>query len=180
MPTGALSGIDNAVELVAGEHHACARKTDDTIWCWGNNDYGQLGDGSTTIRSTPVELTTISDLAEISLGTTFTCERKTDGTVWCWGKGYNAQLGDGLRRQVLGAADPPFEDQLGLEAVPLPQEMLHRDHRAESVRIGMPVRAQHELSARRQRSAESIDVGPGHRMPCAARASRASARAAPG
>jgi alpha-tubulin suppressor-like RCC1 family protein len=50
----AVSGISTAVELTAGFNHTCARLSDGTLRCWGYNGNGQLGDGTTTNRTTPV------------------------------------------------------------------------------------------------------------------------------
>jgi alpha-tubulin suppressor-like RCC1 family protein len=76
--------------------HSCARKTDDSLWCWGYNIYGQLGDGTTTDRSTPVAVTTLgATVAEVALGSRHTCARRTDATLWCWGRNAYGELGDG-------------------------------------------------------------------------------------
>ena len=50
----AVTGLAGAVDITAGTLHSCALKSDGSIACWGNNDYGQLGDGSTTTSGTPV------------------------------------------------------------------------------------------------------------------------------
>ena len=81
----------------AGEDHTCAVKTDHTLWCWGNNDSGELGDGGTTTDSAvPVqEHTHASDWAAVSAGGDHTCAVKTDHTLWCWGNNDSGELGDG-------------------------------------------------------------------------------------
>ncbi|OQB17944.1 MAG: Regulator of chromosome condensation (RCC1) repeat protein [Parcubacteria group bacterium ADurb.Bin192] len=83
--------------------HACAIKQDGTLWCWGANYYGQLGDGTTTVRSTPVPVTTLGNqVASLSLGggnDTYggghSCAIKLDGSLWCWGSNFYGMLGDG-------------------------------------------------------------------------------------
>lgn len=93
------------VYVVASDTHTCARKTDGTLWCWGDNRYGQLGLGDVEPRALPAMVEELgSEVAGIylpvgsgviSTRTAFTCARKTDGTLWCWGNNENGQLGLG-------------------------------------------------------------------------------------
>ncbi|MFC1482170.1 RCC1 domain-containing protein [Myxococcota bacterium] len=91
--------------------HRCAVKTDGTVWCWGYNDYGQLGDGTTTSHYFPTQVTGLTDVAGLSAGGGHVCAVKTDGTAWCWGYNANGQLGDGTTTnqysptQVIGLAN---------------------------------------------------------------------------
>jgi len=74
-----------------------SKKTDGTIWAWGNNDSGQLGQGNITDYSSPVQVGALTTWDTISAGggtTDGTCEVvKTDGTLWTWGSGGNGRLG---------------------------------------------------------------------------------------
>jgi alpha-tubulin suppressor-like RCC1 family protein len=82
--------------VTAGGIHTCAVKTDHTLWCWGDNTYGQVGDGSTTTRTVPVQVSGhAADWAAVTAGLFHTCAVKTDGTLWCWGWNPDGQLGDG-------------------------------------------------------------------------------------
>jgi alpha-tubulin suppressor-like RCC1 family protein len=81
-----------AAQISAGDDGACAVMTNTTLWCWGGNFHGNVGDGTTTARPTPVEVA--SGMAEVSMGV-HTCARGTDGRVWCWGFNTNGQLGNG-------------------------------------------------------------------------------------
>ena len=65
------------------------------FWAWGNNYYGQLGDGTTTNRNTPVQVSGLTGITAISAGDFNTVALKNDGTVWAWGHNYSGQLGDG-------------------------------------------------------------------------------------
>ncbi len=93
---GAGGSAGCAVEIDVGDHHACARMTDGTLWCWGLNQNGQVGDGTTAPRQAPVKVDTLgTGAAEAGTGGYHTCARKTDGTLWCWGLNDFGQLGDG-------------------------------------------------------------------------------------
>src|SRR6185312_1603769 len=71
-----------------------ALKSDGTVWSWGSNGFGQLGNGGYTSTTTPVQ-TTITGVVAISSWSAFTLALKSDGTVWGWGTDYSGELGDG-------------------------------------------------------------------------------------
>jgi len=75
--------------------HSLALKKDGTVWAWGSNYYGQLGDGTTERRYTPVQVKGLSDVAAITTAIDHTLALKKDGTVWAWGNNWSGQLGDG-------------------------------------------------------------------------------------
>jgi alpha-tubulin suppressor-like RCC1 family protein len=78
-----------------GGHHTCAIKTDGSLWCWGHNGYGQVGDGTNTNRNSPTQVPGMSSgVSSISLGWYHSCAIKTDGSLWCWGNNEYGQLGD--------------------------------------------------------------------------------------
>jgi alpha-tubulin suppressor-like RCC1 family protein len=83
-------------EVVAGTSHSCARRRDGTVWCWGSNQHGELGDGTAVDRGKPAPVVDLgSGVIEVAAGTSHTCARKKDGEVWCWGFNAHGQLGDG-------------------------------------------------------------------------------------
>ncbi len=85
--------------VAAGYVHSLARKTDGTVWAWGNNAFGQLGDGTTLQRNTPVPVAGLTSVAAVAAGgdtgASHSLAVKSDGTVWAWGSNYNGQIGDG-------------------------------------------------------------------------------------
>ncbi|AZA77199.1 T9SS C-terminal target domain-containing protein [Chryseobacterium sp. G0186] len=78
-----------------GDFHSIGLKTDGTLWAWGRNDTGQLGDGTTNSKDTPVQIGTSNNWSKIIAGDSFSAGLKTDGTLWAWGSNLDGQLGDG-------------------------------------------------------------------------------------
>jgi alpha-tubulin suppressor-like RCC1 family protein len=97
-----VQGMSSGVAAVAvGEGGTiCAAKQDGTVWCWGANDVGQLGIGTTTPpltppQTTPVQVPGLTNVTALAAGFEFTCALKSDGTIWCWGRNEMGQLGIG-------------------------------------------------------------------------------------
>jgi alpha-tubulin suppressor-like RCC1 family protein len=89
----------NWASISASYEHNIAIKTDGTLWAWGNNGNGQLGDGTTTDRYSPVQIGTANNWKSISACGGHTIAIKTDGTLWAWGYNAQGQLGDGTTTQ---------------------------------------------------------------------------------
>jgi alpha-tubulin suppressor-like RCC1 family protein len=88
----------SAISSVAiGKRHTCAVNQSGIVFCWGDNQLGQLGIGQTETepRLQPRSLTGIQSVSEISAGESHTCARLSDGTVWCWGGNPFGQVGVG-------------------------------------------------------------------------------------
>jgi len=83
------------IEVAAGNSHSIGLKGDGTVWTWGWNVWGQLGDGTTTNRTTPMQINGLSGVRAIAGGNSHTIALKDDGTVWTWGYNLYGQLGDG-------------------------------------------------------------------------------------
>ena len=99
-----VSGLQSGITAVSsGADHACALTTAGKIKCWGNNEDGQLGDGTTSNRLLPTQVSSLeSSVSAISSGYYHTCALMTTGGVKCWGSNQHGQLGDGTttKRQV--------------------------------------------------------------------------------
>lgn len=94
-PVQTIAGGTNWKQVSCGQIHTAAIKTDGTLWIWGDNTNGALGDNTTTNRSSPVQTITIgTNWKQISCGLYNTSAIKTDGTLWVWGQNDNGQLGD--------------------------------------------------------------------------------------
>jgi alpha-tubulin suppressor-like RCC1 family protein len=68
---------------------------DHTARCWGRNDQGELGDGTTTTRTRPTPVIALTDVAQIAIGRSHACALRRDGSVMCWGGNGSGMLGDG-------------------------------------------------------------------------------------
>jgi len=93
---GAGATPDPPVRPVSGGgYHTLALKNDGTVWAWGRNDNGQLGDGSNIDRNTPVQVSGLSGVTAVATSNAHNLALKNDGTVWAWGWNGHSQLGDG-------------------------------------------------------------------------------------
>ncbi|MBK9262304.1 MAG: hypothetical protein IPM54_21175 [Polyangiaceae bacterium] len=87
----ALGGKQIFIGLDPKREHSCANKTGWGLWCWGNNDYGQLGNGTTVSKSNPDWINffnTSNPLADFALGWFHTCASNIDGYLFCWGRNF--------------------------------------------------------------------------------------------
>ena len=108
-PTGHLSGVR---AIAAGSSHSLALKEDGTVWAWGYNSDGQLGDGTKANSTRPVRVGKLGGVRAIAAGAFFSLALKEDGTVWAWGSNtsgqdnrLSGQLGDG----DIASSDTPLE-----------------------------------------------------------------------
>jgi len=103
-----VAGLASGVFTIsAGGTHTCALTHGGAAKCWGENDYGQVGDGTKqTDRLTPVDVAgLVSGVITISAGGAHTCALTSDGTVKCWGDNHRGGLGDGSRGNQLAPVD---------------------------------------------------------------------------
>jgi len=85
--------------LSAGQRHTCAIARTKRLYCWGDNRFGQLGDGTTTQRVVPVRVNANASFVEVSAGGSHTCGVTDSGITYCWGANESGQLGDGTVQQ---------------------------------------------------------------------------------
>jgi len=81
-----LPGVSDVVALSGGGKHFAALKRDGTVWTWGGNDSGQLGNGTNTPNDTPRRVKGIADVVSLAAGNNVTLAVTKDGTVWGWGR----------------------------------------------------------------------------------------------
>ncbi len=93
--------LTDIIAIEGGDNHSVALKSDGTVWTWGSNNPGQLGNGTTTNSSTPVQVIGsgcvgfLTDAIAIAAGHRHSIALISDSTVWCWGYNSDGQLGDG-------------------------------------------------------------------------------------
>ncbi len=88
--------VADAVQVKAGTNFSVALLANGTVWVWGRNDYGQVGNGTTTgSEPQPVQNTTLSGIVQISAGSVHSVALKKDGTIWTWGQNSFGQAGNG-------------------------------------------------------------------------------------
>ena len=104
--TTALPGSRIARRIVAGVNHTCVLATDGTVWCWGQNGNGNLGDGSFLNQGDPVQVVLAGTATMIAAGGSTTCAALSDNSLKCWGKGSSGQIGNGAA--LLSNGTPVF------------------------------------------------------------------------
>lgn len=94
--SAAQEPLSVAAVLDVGSYYGCVALTDGTVYCWGTNaSSGQLGDGTLTNRSSPVQATGLSNIVDVSAYSMHTCAVDSSGAAYCWGSNGYGKLGDG-------------------------------------------------------------------------------------
>jgi alpha-tubulin suppressor-like RCC1 family protein len=93
----AVQNLTSALAISVGAEHACALRSDGTVWCWGDDSYDELGDGGNNndYSTVPVQAKGVTGAVAIAAGDDFTCALLQTGSVVCWGANFTGQLGDG-------------------------------------------------------------------------------------
>jgi alpha-tubulin suppressor-like RCC1 family protein len=99
-----IRGLATATDVAATGDFACALLAGGKASCWGENDHGQLGDGTDKGRSTPAVVHGLPKVTQVVATANHACVLATGGSVWCWGRGDHGQMGDGktVERHVPG------------------------------------------------------------------------------
>jgi alpha-tubulin suppressor-like RCC1 family protein len=90
-----IARANSVIQMDVGVDHACAVISGGQVRCWGANDFGQLGNGTSTGSSSAVDVAGLTDVVQVAVGQAFSCARKSDGSVWCWGAGDSGRNGVG-------------------------------------------------------------------------------------
>jgi hypothetical protein len=100
---GVVRGLSNVAQLALPTDglFGCALLKNGTVECWGNNLFGQLGNGTTTASSTPVAVPGLSNVVQIAAGGSHVCAVQSDGTASCWGYNAYGQIGNNATTNVL-------------------------------------------------------------------------------
>jgi len=110
-----VSGLTGIRAIAGGGLHSLALKSDGTVWAWGRNNYGQLGDLTFTTTSVPVQVVGLSNMTVIAAGFDHTLALERNGTVWAWGRNDYGQLGDGTNATTNGPV--PVSGLFGIRAI---------------------------------------------------------------
>lgn len=94
VPTAVASGTYTAISTTTGGH-TCGIQADQTLWCWGQNGAGRLGDGTTVDRPVPTQVLGGFFWVTVAVGGAHTCAITTTNAAYCWGTGGAGQLGTG-------------------------------------------------------------------------------------
>jgi len=102
-----VAGLNSGVVKVASRYHSsCALKDNGSVKCWGKNNYGQLGDGTTENRMEPVDVIGLdSGVADIGVGTNHACALSDSGGVKCWGSNHSGAVGNDSTQNQLSPVD---------------------------------------------------------------------------
>ncbi len=110
-------GLTTIEAISSGLNHTVALKGDGTVWAWGGNGSGQLGDATLSNRNRPVQVAGLGGVTAVSSGRNFSLAVKTDGTVWAWGDNSYGQLGDGtIARRTTAVRVSGLEDVVAVAA----------------------------------------------------------------
>jgi alpha-tubulin suppressor-like RCC1 family protein len=104
-----IGALTDWYQVWVGYRNMVSVKTNGTLWSWGQNQYGQIGDNTTTYRSSPVQVGGLTNWSSSSVGRFFVVAVKTDGTLWSWGVNNNGALG----QNILGTVRRSSPVQIG-------------------------------------------------------------------
>ena len=100
-----VNGETDWESISTGKNHSCAVKTNNTLWCWGSNDFGQLGNGTTIPEHTPIQIGVDKQWTLVNAGDNHTCAVAADNNQYCWGENFSGELG-------INSLTPAFSTQI--------------------------------------------------------------------
>jgi alpha-tubulin suppressor-like RCC1 family protein len=86
--------VKGITAITRGNWHSLALTSDGTVWAWGRNSWGQLGNGTWNNSNVPVQVSGLTGITAIAAGAAYSLALKSDGTVWTWGDNGDGQLGN--------------------------------------------------------------------------------------
>jgi hypothetical protein len=105
-----VSGVSGIEEIVTGSHHTCARRSTGAVVCWGDDGFGQGGDGTLSmpefVYAPAGDVVGLGDAVELGAGVNHTCARRMGGTIVCWGSNVDGQVGLDPRLMINRYATP--------------------------------------------------------------------------
>jgi alpha-tubulin suppressor-like RCC1 family protein len=102
-----VPGLSGITEIAMGEDNGYAVAANGSLWAWGDNSYGQLGNGTTTESVSPVQVPGLTGIVNVAAGDNFALALRQDGTVWAWGNNNGGNLGDGTTNSRLSPEQVP-------------------------------------------------------------------------
>lgn len=104
-PIGSARAFQQPTSIASNGSHSCVILNDSSVRCWGNNQFGQIGDGTIESRPTPVIVQNVNQVTSVSVGATHTCALLSTGRIKCWGNNSAGQLGDGTTDTSFSAVE---------------------------------------------------------------------------
>jgi alpha-tubulin suppressor-like RCC1 family protein len=111
-----ISGLQDVVRIAAGAGHSLAVNSSGTVWAWGDNTSGELGNAATEDSNVPVRVAGLEQVAGIAAGVGHSLALKADSAVWAWGDKGSTDLGNGVNTSNVPVQVPGLEGVLGLVA----------------------------------------------------------------
>lgn len=96
-----VPGLTDVAQVEAGVNNTCARTSAGALFCWGDNIDGQIGDGATTDRASPVAVTLPAPVSDVTVAADFVCALLTNDEVYCWGESTDYETGVGVNTDVV-------------------------------------------------------------------------------
>jgi alpha-tubulin suppressor-like RCC1 family protein len=90
-----VSGLTGVIAIAGGAYHSLALRNDGTVWSWGYNGSGELGNGNNTNSTIPVQVSGLTGITAVACGNSFSLALRNDSTVWAWGGNLEGELGNG-------------------------------------------------------------------------------------
>ena len=110
-----IAGLSDVADVCAGAAFVLTLRKDGSVWGWGSNNYGQLGDGTTRDAMQPRRVDALKNVTNLAAGAYHSLAVTSDGRVWSWGKNSDGQLGNGTLDD--NPVPTPFADVSGAKAV---------------------------------------------------------------